>query len=47
MLAFGLQNPPVYVKVAAIDDCPARHAAPHDGMENEYSVTELPTYAWK
>jgi hypothetical protein len=33
----------VYVKVATTDDCPARHAAPHDGMENEDSVTAPPT----
>ena len=31
------------MKVATTDDCPARHAAPHDGMENEDSVTALPT----
>ena len=31
------------VKVATTADSPARHAAPHDGMENEDSVTALPT----
>ena len=41
-----LQYPPadgVNVNVATTDDCPARHAAPHDGMENEDSVTAPPT----
>ena len=33
----------VNVKVATTADCPARHAAPHDGMEKEDNVTALPT----
>ena len=37
----------VNVKVATTDDCPARHAAPHDGMENEDNVTAPPTPTWK
>ena len=35
------------VKVATTADCPARHAAPHDGTENEDSVTAPPTSTWK
>ena len=31
------------MKLATTADCPARHAAPHDGMENEDNVTALPT----
>ena len=45
-----LHHPPaegVNVKVATTADCPARHAAPHDGMENEDSVTAPPTPPWK
>ena len=35
------------MKVATTADSPARHAAPHDGMENEDSVTAPPTPTWK
>ena len=31
------------VNVVTTDDCPARHAVPHDEMENEDSVTAPPT----
>ena len=46
MRGYWPQNPPaegMNVKLATTDDCPARHAAPHDGMEKEDSVTALPT----
>ena len=40
------QPPPrvvVNVNATTTADCPARHAVPHDGMENEDSVTAPPT----